>query len=262
MTLTAIYIYPLKSARGTGLPEADVETLGLAGDRRWMLVDENDTFLSQREHAKLALVETRLSAGSLTVSAPEMPPLEIQPSQAWARTTVRIWRDDVEAAVAEHPASTWFSNYLGTPCRLVYLDDPASRPVDPSHSKDEEFVSFADGFPLLLTASDSLDELNRRLDEPLPMNRFRPNVVVSGGGAFAEDEWKHIQIGEAEFRVAKPCARCVVTTVDQQTGEPGKEPLRTLATFRKRDGKVHFGQNLIPLKLGRIRVGDPVEVLD
>jgi hypothetical protein len=167
----------------------------------------------------------------------------------------------VHAAEAEPAAHAWFSRYLGFDCRLVYMDEAAHRPVDPQYAPEGREVSFADGYPLLLTAEASLADLNARLDAPVPMNRFRPNLVVAGGMAFAEDGWSRVRIGAVPFQVVKPCARCVVTTIDPQTAAQGKEPLRTLSRFRRRQGKVFFGENLIPEQPGIVRVGDPVEVL-
>ncbi len=260
--ITSIHIYPIKATRGVPLGEAAVEPRGLAHDRRWLLVDEHDRFLTQRDHARLALVHVQVQPAGLDVQAPSMEPLTVPyPGRDAARRPVRIWKDDVNAVEAEVAAHAWFSRYLGIDCRLVYMDEAAVRPVDPAYDTGGDEVSFADGYPLLLTSDASLADLNTRLDAPVPMSRFRPNLVVSGFDAFAEDRWSRVRIGEMFFHVVKPCARCVVTTIDQQTAVGGKEPLRTLNRFRRQNGKVYFGENLIPEAPGVIRVGDAVEVL-
>ncbi len=258
--LQSIHIYPIKGTRGTALEEAAVEPRGLQHDRRWMLVDSTGTFLSQREQPRLALVQAQVRPAQLFVEAPGMAPLAVEvPAEATPRLRVRVWRDALDAVPAADPAHAWFSRFLGLPCRLVYLDAQARRRVDPAYAVADDPVSFADGYPVLLTAQASLDALNARLETPLPMNRFRPNLVVAGFDAFAEDGFAQVRLGEVLFHVVKPCARCVVTTIDQQTARPGREPLRTLATFRRRDGKVYFGQNLIPAQPGTVRVGDRAE---
>lgn len=260
--LTSIHIYPIKATRGLDLDEAVVEARGLAHDRRWMLVDENGMFLTQREHPRLALVHVQVQPSHLSLQAPSMDPLTVPfPGRDAARLPVQIWKDTLTAAGAAPAAHAWFSRYLDFPCRLVYMDEAAVRPVDPAYNTGGDEVSFADGYPVLLTSEASLADLNTRLDAPVPMTRFRPNLVISGFEAFAEDRWSRVRIGAMVFRVVKPCARCVVITVDQQTAAQGKEPLRTLNRFRKQDGKVCFGENLIADQPGVVRVGDPVEVV-
>jgi uncharacterized protein len=245
----------VKSCRGLSLPEATVEPWGLAGDRRWMLVDEAGEFVTQREDPLLAtVVPTPVPSGLRLFLRGKEVEVPFPDAQA-PRVEVSVWGDRLAARLAAR-----FEPGL----RLVYMDEPRARPVDPDYGRPEDRVSFADGFPLLLAATGSLDALNARLAAPLPMTRVRPNVVVAGAGAFEEDEWRQIRIGRVAFRVVKPCARCVVTTTDQATGARGgekAEPLRTLATFRRGAHGVLFGQNLIPDGAGTIRVGDPVEVL-
>ena len=258
--LAAIYIYPLKSTRRTSLEASAVEPQGLRMDRRWMLVDPDGKFVSQRTASKLAVVRATAQPDGLHVQAPGQEDLWApQPSGA-VRASVEVWGDIMPAAVAEDRAHAWFSWFLDMECRLVFLDDPASRPVEAGYGRPGDVVSFADSFPALLLSEASLDALNERLEEPVPMHRFRPNLVVSGVEAFAEDAWERVRIGDVDFMVVKPCARCVVTTIDQETGtSSGKEPVRTLQTFRRAaDGKVHFGQNLVPLHPGVVRRGDPV----
>jgi uncharacterized protein YcbX len=173
---------------------------------------------------------------------------------------VAIWKDQCVAVAAGAEADAWFTALLGTPCRLVTMPSSTVRQVDLGYAEPGDPVGFADGFPFLLISQGSLDELNRRLEHPVPMDRFRPNIVVDGCEPHAEDGWSRVTIGEISFRVVKPCARCVITTTDQQTGERGREPLRTLATYRRVGNKVLFGQNLIHDGVGAVRVGDPCVV--
>jgi uncharacterized protein YcbX len=177
------------------------------------------------------------------------------------RRSIRIWDDVVHATDLGDEAARWISSFLGADCRVVFMPDDVVRPVDPRYAQPGDRVGFADAYPFLLISQGALGELNRRLKSPLPMNRFRPNLVVDGVPPHAEDGWARIAIGGVMFEVVKPCARCVVTTTDQETGERGHEPLRTLATYRRTNGKVHFGQNLIHQGGGELRVGDAVEVL-
>ena len=258
--LAAIHIYPVKSTRRVTLEASAVEPQGLHMDRRWMVVDSNGKFMSQRTVSRLALIRAAVRPEGLQVQAPGQEELFVAQPDGAARAFVEVWGDMIPAVEADSGAHEWFSRFLGTECRLVYLDDPASRPVETGYGKPGDVVSFADSFPALLLSEASLGALNERLDEPVPMHRFRPNLVVSGVEAFAEDTWDRVRIGEMHFLVAKACARCVVTTVDQETGVQGKEPLRTLETFRRgEDGKVYFGQNLIPLHPGTVRRGDIVQ---
>jgi hypothetical protein len=265
--LASIHIYPMKAARAVDLEEACVEPWGLAGDRRWLLVDGNGRFISQREEPSLARVVVEPGAGSISVSADGVPGPAIFPPPADAPLLkVTVWSSTLLAAEAGPAADAWFSAYLGGPVRLVYLDDPTRRPVDPQYGRDGDVVSFADGYPLLLTSAGSLGELDDWLvadgETPVPMTRFRPSVVVAGAPPWAEDGWLRIRIGAVPFRVAKPCGRCVVTTTDQITGERGRQPLKMLGRRRRFGKGLVFGQNLIPDSGGVIRIGDPVEILD
>jgi uncharacterized protein YcbX len=257
----ALYVYPVKSCRGVAVPSSAVEPWGLAGDRRWMVVDEQGGFLTQRKAPRLALVRPELrDDGGVCLRAPDLPPLAVAAPVEGERVRARVWRDDLVVRLAAAEAHAWLVRHLGRPARLVWLDDPRQRPVDRPYGRARESVSFADGFPLLLASAASLDHLNGWLDEPLPMNRFRPNLVVSGSPAWAEDKWRRLRVGPVVLRVAKPCGRCVVTTTDQETLERGPEPLRALAAYRNFGGQLVFGQNLVPETTGTIRVGDPVEV--
>lgn len=260
--VASLHIYPLKAVRGLSVAQAVVEPWGLSRDRRWMLVDEQGRFLSQRQEPRLALVTALpLDRDAIHLSAPGMPTLRVAAPQQGSLVTATLWRDRVGVIVAPDPAQAWFRAFLGRDVRLVYQHEPAARKVDIRYGRADDSVSLADGYPLLLTTTASLAALNRLMSSPVPMNRFRPNVTVAGTGPWEEDGWARLRIGEVVFRAAKPCARCVVTTIDQRTGARGDEPLRTLARHRRIDGKAVFGQNLIPESYGTIRVGDVVEVL-
>ena len=265
--LASIHIYPMKAARAVDLDESLVEPWGLAGDRRWLLVDEDGRFVSQREEPSLARVVVTQGPGAIDVSSAGRRGRQIAaPAGGVHLLKVTVCGSTVLAAAAGPEGDAWFSAYLGRPVRLVYLDDPTRRAVDPEYGRDGDVVSFADGYPLLLTSTASLDELGRWLTEdgaqPVPMTRFRPNAVVTGAPPWAEDRWRRIRIGAVEFRVVKPCGRCVVTTTDQVTGEVGSQPLKMLGRRRRFGKQLVFGQNMIPDGPGLIRAGDPVEVLE
>ncbi|QIJ61121.1 MOSC N-terminal beta barrel domain-containing protein [Streptomyces sp. JB150] len=268
--LQSIHVHPVKAFRGLSLPEVLVEPWGPAGDRRWVLIDDGGKVVTQRQQPRLALaVAELLPGGGIRLSAPGLDPLTVSVPEPADTVRVEIWQDKVEGVPADAAAHAWCSAYLGTDVRLVHMDDPATRrPVDPEYALPGETVSFADGFPLLLTSAASLDALNaliaqgdRAAEGPLPMNRFRPNLVVAGSAPWAEDDWSRIAVGAVEFRVAKPCGRCVVTTTDQSSAERGREPLLSLGRHRRIGGKLVFGQNLVPVSPGTVRVGDPVRVL-
>jgi uncharacterized protein YcbX len=269
--LQSIHVHPVKAFRGQAPREAVVEPWGLAGDRRWVLIDDGGKVVTQREQPRLALAAAELlPGGGVRLSAPGMDPLTVPVPRPDHTVPVTVFRDKVEGVPAGSAAAhAWCGEYLGAEVRLIHMADPAtSRPLDPEFALPGETVSFADGYPLLLTSAASLDALNSLIAQgdhaaegPLPMNRFRPNVVVSGTAAWAEDDWSRVSIGEVVFRVAKMCGRCVVTTTDQSTADRGREPLRALGRHRRIGGKLVFGQNLVPLSTGRIRIGDPVTVL-
>ncbi|MEV5313865.1 MOSC N-terminal beta barrel domain-containing protein [Streptomyces sp. NPDC052610] len=268
--LQSIHVHPVKAFRSLSLREAVVEPWGLAGDRRWVLIDDGGKVVTQRQQPRLALAAAELlPGGGLRLSAPGLDPLTVSVPEPIGTVTLEIFRDKVDGVPADPAAHAWCSAHLGIDVRLVYMDDPATRrPVDPEYALPGETVSFADGYPLLLTSSASLDALNsliargdRPEEGPLPMNRFRPNLVVAGTAPWAEDGWSRLAVGDVEFRVAKPCGRCVVTTTDQTSAERGREPLLTLGRHRRIGGKLVFGQNLVPLSTGAVRVGDPVRIL-
>jgi hypothetical protein len=266
MRLVSLHTYPVKGLYRLDHDAARVQPWGLAGDRRFMLIDDSDAMLTQRQEPRLTQLRPSYVDGQLVVSTPGRPDLRVTPAPGELVDTA-VWDTPVRATLVGEAADRWLSEALDRKIRLVYLDDPTRRPVSRS---DEDRVSFADGYPLLLTNSASLDMLNDWIAEggsdegPLPMNRFRPSVVVSGAPAWAEDGWvgRRIRIGAVTFRAPKPCARCVVPTTDQETGVRGKEPSRTLARYRNVDQELLFGLNLIPDGTGELRVGDEVTALD
>jgi uncharacterized protein YcbX len=264
--LAEIAIYPVKSLAGDAHPTATVQPWGLLGDRRWMVTDPAYRFLTQREHPRMGLLHASLEAGALTLTAPGQPPVTLRAGEPGAPCQVRIWRDTVAAEDQGEIPAAWLTAAFGQPCRLVHLADTGARKLRAAYAQHHhEAVSFADGFPLLLTAESSLADLNARLAHPIPMARFRPNLVIANTPAWAEDSWRRIRIGRTFFRVAKPCDRCIITTLDPHTAtQPdGDEPLRTLATFRRDvSGGLMFGQNLVPERCGEIKVGEAVEVLE
>lgn len=265
MTVVAgIRIYPVKSFAGIDVETALVEPRGLARDRRYMLVDANDRFVTQRQHARMALIRIEVEAAGLILCAPGQAPLRVADADDFSdETRVRIWRGASDAAVAPPHINEWLSSYMGFPCRLVRMNDEHHRAVPNESAQFDDEVSFADGAPLLLASLDSLADLNTRLGKPVRIERFRPNLIVDGAPAFAEDAWRRIRVGAAELDVAWPCARCTMITIDPATAErdPEGEPLETLKTFRRMGSGVMFGQNLIPRRLGRISVGDRVELV-
>jgi uncharacterized protein len=262
MHLSGLYVYPIKSAGGIPLKASEVDGRGLRHDRRWMLVDETGCSMSQRRFPRMALIRVRTEPDGLVVDAPSMPSLEVplQPPAGRLMLT-RVWDDLVESLTVGPDADRWFSGFLDVGCRLVYLPDESVRPVDPTYGGSRDQVGLADGYPFMLISEASLADLNARLEEPVSMDRFRPNLVVRGCEPFAEDNWRLVRIGSITFRVVKPCERCAITTVNQRTAATSKEPLRTLARFRRSGKKVLFGQNLIHDKRDTLRADDPVEVI-
>lgn len=265
--LTAIHIYPVKSLGGISLKESALTVRGLAHDRRFLVVDPEGEFLTQREYSLMATVWVDIEDDTLTLAAPDLEAVEVPLAPAKQSTRkVRVWNSVVDAHGVSAEADRFLSAYLGITCHLVYMPDDSVRPINPDYARPGDMVSFADGYPFLLASESSLAELNRRIQasggQPVPMNRFRPNLVIEGAPADVEENWKEIRIGEATFRFAKPCIRCQVTTTDQASGEVrGPEPLATLATYRNTPNGVKFAQNLIATKLANIRVGDEVTVL-
>jgi uncharacterized protein YcbX len=262
MRVSALHLYPVKSCRGIAVDRWPVGRRGLEHDRRWMIVDDAGVFLTQRETPSLARVDTRLEADELVLSAEGHGMVRIPTAPATdPRRRVRVWSSEVDAVDCGEGVARWLSAWVGSAVRLVHMPDDVRRAVDPDYALPGDIVGFADGFPLLLATTASLDDLNTRLDVPVPMDRFRPNVVVTGCAAWEEDEWTRIVVGDVPCRVAKPCGRCTIITTDQRTGDRGPEPLRTLATFRQQEHKVNFAQNCVPDETGTLAIGDEVRVL-
>lgn len=267
MRLSALYRYPLKSARAELLQWSSLDLLGLVGDRRWMAVEENSgRFLTQRALPHMSQLTALWNAeGGLTLSAEGQSSLDVPLPGADAELRgVTIWRDTLRVPDAGDEAARWLSDFIGKPTRLVHVPQERARMLQSGYGEIQDRVAFADGFPLLLIGQASLDDLSARIGRPQEMLRFRPNLVIEGSEAFAEDGWKRIRIGDVEFRVIKPCTRCVLTTIDPHTGERSedREPLTTLKTYRQKEGDVMFGQNLVNDSNGVLEVGMPVVVLE
>ncbi len=260
--LSEINIYPIKSLGGISLQSARVEERGLKYDRRWMLVNEQNMFITQRLYPKMALLEVEIKNDLLTIKHKQnnLSPLTVQPfPYSSDEINVQIWKDNVTALKYNNDINDWFKEAIGLKCCLVYMPNSTKRKVDPKYANNKT-VSFADGFPFLIIGKKSLIDLNNRLEKPLPMSRFRTNFVFSGGKPFDEDKWKTIKMGDMVFHSTKPCPRCVITTINQNTGMKGKEPLKTLSAFRQKDNKVMFGMNLVAEGIGQVNVGDEITV--
>ncbi|WP_066837363.1 MOSC domain-containing protein [Rufibacter ruber] len=265
LILSEINIYPIKSLGGISLTSAQVEERGLQYDRRWMLIDESGIFLTQRKLAQMALLRVAMAPEGLVVThtGKDMPPLLVPFETTSTRSLlVTVWEDICFAYIVSPEANAWFSEALGIDCRLVYMPDNSIRLIDPNYAKHKEKVSFSDGYPFLMIGQESLNDLNSRLDEPVPMNRFRPNFVFTGGQPYDEETWRTVKIGNILFYGAKPCGRCNVTTINQDTAEAGQEPLKTLSGYQKKGSKVIFGMNLIGLSTGTVSVGDKITVME
>lgn len=266
MRITALNIFPIKGCRGVSLMSSAVDRLGLVGDRRLMLVDGDHRFLGQREIPRLAMLEPALDGDNLIVRTSTGDTMRFEIDPQGPTCAVSVWGNHgIQAADQGDEAAGWFSSVIGAGCRLVYFGSQARNRIDPQFSpRVDAETAFTDGYPIMAVLQESLDDLNTRLAEPIPMERFRPCLVVSGAAAWSEDNWKTVDFGGLCCDVVKPCARCVVTTTDQLSGvrHPRQEPLRTLATFRTIPGVgAIFGQNLVPRGTGVLRVGDPVELM-
>jgi hypothetical protein len=262
LTLTEINIYPVKSCAGISLDSVQLNRFGPRMDRRWALVDDKGVAITQRDDAQLALIKTQLLSDTLILRfAGEYIEVPFTGKDA-QKCQLRVWADEVSAVDAGQEVAAWLSKNLGRQCRLAYIPDDSIRLVDGDYASAGETVGFADAFPVLLISQASLDDLNSRLETAVPMNRFRPNLVISGCEPFAEDSWKRIRIGEVEFDLVKPCDRCVVPSIDQSTA--GRDPKinRALASYRRRDGKIYFGHNLLYSKMGKLHLSSPIEVIE
>lgn len=256
LKLIDIYVYPIKSLGGIRLSEAVAQKRGLQYDRRWMLVDDKGVFMSQRKYSKMALLKTSFIDEELQVTAPDSSTITIFLNNSSDQiVSVKVWDSDCKGYEVGDRYNDWFSNQLDASCRLIYMGDQ-ERQVDSTSIRKNEIVSYADGYPYLIVGQASLDDLNNRLEKGVPMNRFRPNLVFSGGRQYEEDNWNDFQIGSVKFDGVKPCSRCIMTTIDQRTGTKGKEPLKSLSLYRKKGNKIFFGLNACVKEGGVIRVGD------
>jgi len=266
LTVQELYIYPIKSLPGLRVHESRVMEKGLQYDRRLMLIDEHGRFMTQRTRPEMCRFHLFLQEDQITIvdkTNHQNLPIEIKLNQNWAGASIRasIWDDEVEVIEVNPKMSSWFSEIFAHPCKLVAFPEQNIRRIDPDYSPEERNVSLADGYPLLMISQESLDLLNSKLDQPVKMNRFRPNIVVSGGQSHEEDFLRRFQIGTNIFAAVKPCARCSLTTVNPETGQIGEEPLKTISTYRKAGQKVNFGMNIIPLNDGQIKEGDEIRIL-
>jgi uncharacterized protein YcbX len=260
-TLSGIYIYPVKSLAGISASSWPVNEKGFQHDRKWMLIDKDRQFLSQRKLPNMALIKTALTDKNLILSAPGMGNLFLPLAPVDGEIIdSTIWHDQCDARSVSAEADQWLSDFLHQDCRLVYQPKNVIRPVDPVYAKPSDQVAFSDGFPFLIISENSLAALNHDMQLNLPMTRFRPNLVISGCPAYAEDSWREISIGSIDFRLPKPCARCPIPTIDPETAQIGKEPLTTLSRTRKWQNKVYFGQNALHNQCGQLTVGDDVHI--
>ena len=269
--VSQLWVYPIKSLSGISLDSVQVEKRGLQYDRRWMLVDKDNHFLSQRKIPEMTLITVELSDYGLSVRAPDMPVLIIpypDPQiEHYEEMEVTCWKDQITAQHINTAIDNWFSEVLNLDCQLVYMPDNSQRLVDPDYTQKNEITSFSDGFPNLLISEASLDDLNSRVDIDLSIQRFRPNIVISGCAAYAEDCLGHFKIADINFYAVKPCSRCVVTTINPDNAKKeSPEPLQTLATFRRKNNKVMFGQNVLhkltAINENRLTIGDTVLVIE
>jgi uncharacterized protein YcbX len=263
LQVSALYIYPIKSLGGIALDCAQLTDRGLQHDRRWMLIDANNRFLSQRENSRMALLKTAVTdAGLMVTYTPDATCITI-PFVPLGKEIlhITIWDDTCMAQLVSEDVNAWFSEKLDMPARLVYMPDDSLRQTDLRYTAEGTVTSFSDAYPVLLIGQASLDDLNARLPDALLMDRFRPNVVFTGGEPYSEDTMKHVRISGIDMYGVKLCARCVMTTVDQNSAKKGKEPLKTLAKYRLKNNKIYFGQNLVHAGSGILKVGDKMDVL-
>lgn len=263
LQVSALYIYPIKSLGGIAVDKAVITERGLQYDRRWMLVDDNNRFLSQREIARMALFKVAVTPTGLSVNySPTNARLQVPFKPLYNQLVeVSVWDDTCQGQFVSDEANQWFSNILGIPCSLVYMPDDTLRQVDPDYAGPGTITSFSDAFPLLLISQASLDDLSAKIGSPIPMNRFRPNIVYSGGTPYSEDQLASFRINNINFYGVKLCARCPIPGIDQDTAISGKEPIKTLASYRRRQNKIYFGQNLLHQGSGTLKIGDTLEVL-
>jgi uncharacterized protein len=263
LQVSQLNIYPVKSLGGISKQAVQLCNTGFEYDRRWMLVDENNVFLSQRTHPQMVLLHTAQTDEGFIVSKYNDENLSIiipYVTEAKKKLKVAVWEDICDAVEVSDEHNEWFSDMLHFKCKLVYMPDDAVRLVDKRYAGNKEITSFSDGYPILMIGEATLEYLNNKLKDALPMNRFRPNLVFTGGHAHIEDEMEKFSINEINFLGVKPCSRCVMTTINQQNAEKGKEPLKTLSTYRMKDNKIYFGQNVLHHQSGIINVGDTIHI--
>lgn len=264
LALKGIHIYPIKSIAGVSLQKSIAGERGLDYDRRWMLIDVNNQFITQRQHHEMALIDLRIDEDHMIVShrmknlGSVQIPLEVHEGEQIQST---VWSDHVKVISPRTMADGWFSEALHTKCRLVYMPNDSDRQIDPKYVSKSMNTSLSDGYPYLLANKTSLLDIGQKAGIDLEMQRFRPNFIVETKTPFEEDSWRRIEIGDSVFKLVKPCARCVMITIDPMTGKAGKEPLKTMSTYRKKDNKILFGQNMIAEKEGLIQVGDSVKLI-
>jgi uncharacterized protein len=264
LQVSHLFIYPIKSLGGIAKQKVELTATGFKHDRRWMLVDEQNMFLTQRTHPQMALLQVGENSNGIFVFHKQHPLQSITVPFAMEypkKISVTIWEDVCEALEADEEVNDWFSDMLHINCKLVYMPDDTRRMVDKKYAANNEITSFSDAYPILMIGQASLDNLNEKLTEALPMNRFRPNIVFTGGHAHIEDEMAAFKIEEINFFGVKPCSRCVMTTIDQETAAAGKEPLKTLAGYRTKNNKIYFGQNILLQQLGEIKIGDEIRII-
>lgn len=261
LILSEIYIYPIKSLGGISVNSAIAEEQGLKYDRRFLLVDENNVFMTQRDFPQLALLKLTFGENGFKVLSTKNGSHIILQFESDSKeiVSVTIWGDVCNAVRVNQELDNWFSTVINKKCSLVYMPDDERRIVEKKYIDEEHIVSFADAYPYLIIGQASLDDLNSRLETPLPMNRFRPNFVYTGGKPYEEDNWKDFIIGDIKFKAVKPCARCVITTTSQETAERRNEPLKTLSEYRKVNNNVLFGMNVICKNIGKISVSDKID---
>jgi MOSC domain-containing protein len=264
LTISGIFIYPIKSLSGIALESSSVEKRGLQYDRRWVLVNDENLFMHQRDHNEMALFQPSISDETMIITQKNDPNVRFEfplKAEGTIRENVTVWDDTCKAIEVSEKVSQWFTKKLNISCRLMYMPDDSIRLADQRFAiKSDDKVSFADGYPILAISEASMALLNTKTAEEIPADRFRPNFLINGAHPHVEDELRSFSIGSTEYYGVKPCARCVVTTINQTTAERGKEPLKSLASYRKAGNKILFGHNIIPMNIGNVKVGDTISV--
>lgn len=262
LVVSELAIYPVKSMRQVAVKSSMIDMGGLKYDRRWMVVDNDGRMITQRQQSRLCLIQPELIENGLRLRTPGRVDLEVAVPSVNIKSSVTVWKDNCSAYEAGDESRQWLSEFLGIECRLVYFPENEIRIVDQKYAQHGDRTAFSDGFPMLLTSQASLDDLNTRLDSPVPMARFRPNIVISGCEPYAEDSWRRLKIGDFSLRLVKPCSRCVIPSIDIETAERTGEPTKTLSSYRRQDNKILFGQNVVLDGEGELYTGMSVEVLE